>query len=344
MTAERLSWRAGFELELLAPRGASRRTLAAELSARYGGSVRAVWHEDSEPTPVPGLGGRFLHLTQGFEVIDGNGVSMCSLVDDITIRAELDANAPARSPWTRILTDEPRLLRLLEQRCDPAAPLESLLDPVAELFGETPQVIGKVVRLDTRGATVALATGAGGARERPCEIVTPPLVDGHLEILASLLEPARSLGFSVPVEAAVHIHYDAAPFRDPAAMANLIRLFADCREQLWAALGTNPNCRRLAPLPEPLILAARGRPTLDELRLAASGGGLSKFYDVNLANVLCPNPIRDTVEVRILPGSLDAAGVVKQAAIVERLLDRCLDPTPIETTEDPVRKASTHSS
>lgn len=108
------------------------------------------------------------------------------------------------------------------------------------------------------------------------------------------------------------IHYDAEPFRDPAALASLIRAFTHWREPLRDRLGTNPRCRRIAPLPEPLVAAVQGTPTLEQLQLAARESGLSKFYDLNLANLLCPNPIRDTVEIRILPGGLDAADVVDE--------------------------------
>ena len=66
--------RTGFEIELMAPPGLSRRTLARDLAARHGGQVLPVWHHDSEPSLVPGLG-RFLHLTQGFEVRKPDGTT-----------------------------------------------------------------------------------------------------------------------------------------------------------------------------------------------------------------------------------------------------------------------------
>jgi Putative amidoligase enzyme len=329
MDAEQLRWRSGFELELLAPRGSDRRSLAEELAARHSGTVRTIWHEDSEPADIPSLGGRFLHLTQGFEASVADGTPLCALVDDITIRSDLDPRAEAPPGWLRVLTDDPRLLHLLARRCHPASPLDTVLDPVAALFGDTAERIGNIWRLDTRGATVALASPAGGERERPCEIVTPPLATDHFAALEALLSPARDLGFTVPVEAAVHIHYDGAAFRDPAALANLVRLFAFWREPLHAALDTNPHCRRLAALPDQLVEAVTGTPSMAELRAAGRDGKLTKFFDVNLTNVLLDHPVRDTVEIRILPGSLDAADVVRRAATVERLLDRCLDPTPI---------------
>ncbi|GGN71265.1 hypothetical protein GCM10010112_38460 [Actinoplanes lobatus] len=322
--------RIGFEIELMAPPGVSRRTLALDLAGRCGGSVRPVWHHDSEPSLVPGLG-RFLHLTQGFEVRRPDGSPLCTLVDDITLTHGLDPRAPALPGWFRVLTDDTRLLRLLSARCDPGTTLPRVLEPAADLWGTTVERHGDIYRLnDAAGATIALASPAGGERERPCEIITPPLSADHHAELSFLLGAARGLGFTVPHEAAVHLHVDGGPFRSPAALANLIRLFAHWREPLRTLLATNPACRRLAPLPEPLVDVVAGAPTTAELRQAAQTGQITKFYDVNLTQVLTDAPpLRDTVEIRILPGAIDADEIVHRAALVELLLDRCLDPTPI---------------
>jgi hypothetical protein len=315
--------RVGFELELLAPKGSSRRTLADELAARCGGSARPVWHVDSEPVPVESLGGRFIHLTQGFEVRRASGEVLCTLVDDITITADLDRSAPALPGWHRLLTDDLRFAWLLERHCDAAAPVETVLDPAARLWCAAVETVGNVRRLDVRGATVALAAPSGGERERPCEIVTPPIAEGHAERLEELLEPARDLGFTVPREAAVHLHLDGKPFREPATLANVVRLFAHWRDQLRTRLATNPECRRLQPLPAELVAVADGEPSYDELRDAAARSGLSKFFDVNLTQLFRENPLRDTLEIRILPGAIHPADVIGPAVIIERLLDRC---------------------
>jgi hypothetical protein len=324
----KLRHRIGFELELLAPRGSSRRTLAEALARECDGEVRPVWHHDSEPAPVPRLQGRFLHLTQGFEVVRGSGDLVCALVDDVTIVAELDPGAPAPRGWHRLLTDDARLLELLARHSDPGGPLETALEGVAALWGECVERIGHVRRLDVAGATIALATPSGGERERPCEIVTPPLVTDHAEALEELLTTARSLGFTVPLEAAVHLHFDGAPFREPRAFANVVRLFGHWREPLRTLLATNPRCRRLAALPDELIDAADADASWDELRAAATRGGLTKFFDVNLTQVLRESPTRDTLEVRILPGTLSADEVTERAELVENLLDRCCESTP----------------
>ena len=144
-----------------------------------------------------------------------------------------------------------------------------------------------------------------------------------------LLHVAREFGFTVPAEAAVHVHHDGEPFRSAAALANVVRLFGWWRPALHALLGTNPACTRLAPLPAAVVDAAAGTPTYEELRDAANVGGLTKFFDVNLTALFVDNPVRNTLEVRILPGSIDTRSIVHGAALVEALLDRCLLDAPI---------------
>jgi hypothetical protein len=332
--------RIGFEIELLAPPDGSRSDLAAEIARLEGGSVRPVFHGDSQPSLVPGMG-HFLTLTQGFAVDGPGGEVLCTLVDDITVRAGLDPGAPPRSGWSRILSDEARLLRLAERYCDPAAGPAEVLDPLAEVFGVPTEPLGDVVRLnDASGATVAVATGLPGERHRPCEVVTAPLAQGHREALEALLAPARSLGFVVPEEAAVHLHLDGAPFRTVATFCNVVRLFARWREPLWRLLDTNPRCQRLAAVPEPMVALAEdpatGRLGWEEFVGQVRGTGLRKFMDVNLTQLVAPRPIRDTLEVRILPGSRDGATIVHQAAVVERLLERCRDERPLPAPSVPL--------
>lgn len=329
--------RIGFEIELIAPPGASRLTLAQDLAARCGGEVRPVWHSDSEPSLVPGLG-RFLHLTQGFEVRRRDGSLLCGLVDDVTLLADLNPRVPPPPGWFRILSDDPRLLRLIARHSDPGGTPGTALDETAELWGASVERHGEIYRLgDATGATIALAAPQGAERERPCEIVTPPLARDHRRFLDELLAPARELGFTVPVEAAVHLHLDGAPFREPHALANVVRMFAGWREPLRTVLQTNPACRRLQPLPEPLVAAVRGVPSWAQLQAAAAEGGLTKFFDVNLTQLFKDVPIRDTVEIRILPGSIDADEILHRAALVELLLDRCQDPAPFPAAPaDPV--------
>jgi len=289
--------------------------------------------------------GHFWHLTPAFTVYDRDGTLVATLVDDITLVADLlrereqgSPPRPATHEWYRVLCDEPRLLRLVDDHSDPSAVLADALDAVAVLFGASVEAVGTVRRLQDRaGATIALAAPLAPGRERPCEIITPPLVRDHERALEALLAPARDLGFTVPIEAAVHLHVDAAPFRTAWAFANLVRLFGHWRDVLRTALGTNPACTRLQPLPPALldlVDAADGNgPTLlpdwPRLQAAARETGLTKYYDVNLTALLTDAPARDTVEVRILPGALHADAITSRAALLERLLERCCDPQPL---------------
>jgi hypothetical protein len=347
--------RIGFEIELLAPKGANRRTLADRISAEQGGHVSRFFHTDSEPSLVPGMG-HFWHLTPGFAVHDQQGAQIASLVDDITIMAGLagDRERAAASPGRpesdehlyRFLSDDGRLLRLVADHTPPDTPFSRVLDDAAALFGSTVETVGVVRRLrDRAGASIALATSLAAGRERPCEIVTPPLSRDHETALEALLRPARELGFTVPLEAAVHLHVDAAPFRSASAFSNLVRLFGHWRDALHVVLGTNPACTRLQPLPSRLLELVEA-PDADggseserwaRLQKAARSTGLSKYFDVNLTALLTDTPSRDTVEVRILPGSLSASDVVSRAALVEALLARCCEPGafPRPTATDP---------
>ncbi|MDR7383043.1 amidoligase family protein [Promicromonospora iranensis] len=331
-TINTLTSRIGFEIELLAPAGSDRQTLADAVAARGGGRVHRSFHTDSEPSPVPGVG-VFRHLSPAFDVVDGAGAPVARLVDDITLVSDLTGTTarPGHSGWYRVLCDEPRLLRLIERCADPYAALADVLAPVAELFGTQVELRGGSARVnDATGATVAVVMPLPAGRERPCEVITPPITTDHGRRLDELLTPARDLGFTVPAEAAVHLHLDGASFRRSPAFANLVRLFGHWREPLWEALGTNAACRRLAPLPGELVrLVEREDQSWAELRAAARGLGLTKYADVNLTQLVAASPVRDTVEVRLLPGALDASDIVGRAVLVERLLLRCLDDTPI---------------
>ncbi|MEZ0163379.1 amidoligase family protein [Kineococcus sp. LSe6-4] len=306
--------RTGFEVELLAPRGASRLDLAVELARRCAGRVLWRFHVDTESSAAPGVR-TFWHLTPAFDVLDGAGRLRCSLVDDTTIVADLDATAPPRPGWFRVLSDDPRLLRLVQRYADPEEGIGSVLAPVAEVFGAPVVEVGGVHRLDdVAGATIALAAPLPGERERPCELVTPPFTEDHGERLEELLGPARDLGFSVPLEAAVHVNLDAGPFRDVAVFRRLVELFAG-REDLHRRFGTNPHCRRLGALPPDLVdLVGAEWAGWEPLRAAAARTAVTKYCDVDVTRVLGVRSGPDVLEVRLLPGSDDGVAIARQAA------------------------------
>ncbi|MCO1656215.1 amidoligase family protein [Pseudonocardia humida] len=324
-----LQSRVGFEIELLTPRGSSRADLAAAIAAGSGGRVERAFHRDSEPSAVPGMGS-FRHLTPAFDVVDAEGAPVCSVVDDVTIVAGLDVRAVPAPGWYRMLTDDARLLNLLAGVCDPQAEQGEVLKPVAALFGTEVLAAGPSIFrvVDRDGASVAMAAPLPGERERPAEIITPPLERDHAAALDRLLGPARALGCAVPVEAAVHLHLDAAPFRAPRAFANVVALFGRWRPALWRLLGTNPACRRLAAPPQALldrVDALRGLGTWAEVPAALADVELTKYSDVNLLHVLRAPRVKDTLEVRILPGADAAEAIVERAALVEGLLRLCVE-------------------
>ncbi len=288
--------------------------------------MQTFFHHDTEPSLVDGRA-VFHHLTKGFVVLDDAGEARCRLVDDVTIRNDLESTAPPAGPeWYRVLSDEPRLLRLIDRLADPLAPADAVLDPVAEAFGtEVERRPDGRYRLDDRGgATVAMVTPQGGERERACELITPPIDRDHRTRLEALLAPARRLGFVVPDEAAVHIHLDAAPFRSAAGVAALVEMFATDRDDLWRTIGTNPRCRRLAPLPAELVEAVgspgfSARPWPEVLELLRSLP-LTKYSDCNLVNLRDATIGKDTVEMRILPGAADADSILDGVAELRRRL------------------------
>lgn len=310
--------RVGVEVELMAPRGRTRRDLALALMPP-GGHIEPVLQADSEPSLVPGTP-VFENLTLGFSVTDANGRPIARLVDDLTLQDDLDRQAAPLPGWWRVVGDDRRLLHLVRRHGRADQGPEGALEPVAALFGvEVEQLPGGLRRVrDPDGMPIALAAPLPGERERACELVTPPLGPLPRPTLAAALEallaPARALGFFVPSEAAVHVHLDADPLRDSAAFARAVRGLHRSSASLRAALGTNPRCRRLAPFPPALLqmIEAPGFASLPwhQARARLRGLSLSKYMDFNLRGVVHDIPGKPTFEVRIFPGSDRAEPIV----------------------------------
>lgn len=316
--------RVGVELELLAPVGSSRAELASVLAGPRG-SVSRFLHPDSEPALVPGVP-VFETLTPGFLALDAQGRERARLVDDLTLQADLDRKAPPLPGWWRVLSDDRRVLHLVRRhgRAD-AGPWEALA-PLADLFGtEVEQMDGGLLRVrDPDGSPLALAAPLPGERWRPCEVVSPPLgpfTPRQLHrALDALLAPARALGFTVPVEAAVHLHLDAAPWRETAAFVRLVELVNDCLPDWIERERSNPANRRRGPWPPELMALVR-QPGFVALPWPLARARLrelapSKYHDVNLRNLVFDVPGKPTLELRFLPGSIEAGPVV---AAFERL-------------------------
>lgn len=333
-------WSLGFEIELLMPRGATRRDLAVALAGSANG-VRPAWHLDSEPSLVPNAP-IFHNLTPAFDAFDTTGQPIARVTDDLTLQDDLDRKAAPRDGWYRIVGDDGRLLRLVARHADPSAPLERVLEPLASLFGGQITVsTGRIHRLaDATRAPVAMAAPLPGERERTAEIAAVPWSDDAEPPLTHLLSTAAGLGATVPVEAALHLHADARPFADGATLQRLARLYLGQEARLRQLVGTNPRCRRLGPWSDRLrnALMAPDLPDLppDALRarLAALGTGaegVSKYVDLNVKNLVFDTPGKSTIEWRILPATLSVEHNLRLIALYDALLRRALDPRAVRT-------------
>lgn len=325
MPASPLSWKLGVEVELLAPPGRSRRDLADHVAAAAAGTVRRIFYPQAENALVPGVP-VFETLTLGFAAQDAAGRPLGRFVDDLTLQTDLAAKAPPKPGWYRIAADDARLARLIARHCDAEAPLDRVLEPARALFGGdlTPHD-GGIWRLsDPAGASIALAAPLPGERERPCEVITEPIASDHARALDTLLAPARDLGFLLPDEGAVHLHFDGRPLASAPVLQRLVRVLAEHASSLRRICRTNPKCRRLGPFGQDLLQAIfapdfAGLPwEAARQRLAAAGA--TKYCDVNIRNLLSGDPAKFTLEVRILGPTLDTDEILDRARMFEDIL------------------------
>lgn len=308
----------GVELELMAPRGCSRREVATAIASKLDGRIVQVFHPDSEPSLVPGTP-VFENLTLGFEVVREDGTRIARVVDDLTLQADLDRGAAPVPGWFRIVSDDRRILHLVRRhgRAD-RGPREAL-EPVARLFGtEVTEQDGILGVADPDGSPVAMGAPLPGERERPCELVTAPIPRTQLyDALSALLDAVGDLGLSIANEAATHIHVDRRPFEDARVVRELVRTWEAQRGPICVAVGTNPRCSRLGHW-TPALRELVEEPGFSDLSWPAAKArlgalGLSKFVDVNLKGLAHDIPGKPTIEARFFPGAGDAATVVEMA-------------------------------
>lgn len=331
----------GLEIELMAPLGKSRKDLANAIASRLGGSVRRFFHPQGEPSKVPDTP-VFENLTLGFIVENRQGNTLAQCVDDLTLQADLTQEHPPIPGWYRIVSDDARLLRLGMRHMDAEAPLETVMNPLAALFGSTPQVgEGGMYRVgDELDSPIAMGAPLPGERERPCELVSAPITENHQEQIEALLAPARELGFTIPVEGAIHIHFDAKPLCSAATFANLVRFLGIYSDAVRDHFATNPNCSRLGRWPVEIfdVISSEGFTELswDEAREKLSVIKLTKFCDFNLFNMVQSLPGKHTFEVRIFPVWMESEKIVQAATFFSTILDWAKDnggklkPVPTE--------------
>ncbi len=330
--------RTGFELELLAPPGGSRADLAEALAAELGGRVEHGFkfhgggrHHD---------GRRICKLSPAWRVIDAQDRRLCELVDDVTIAAQLDRSAPRDDELHRLITDDVRLASWIERRCwgssrDATSSLQALLDAFDARIGEPGKHGVKRPEqravLDPHGYILCVIARLEIDRQRVCELVTRPLGrDERLEQIGWLLRVARARDFSIPKEAALHLHLDAEPWRDTAPLCRLLHHAARARDSLHETFETNPRCRRLRPLDDDLqalveetwqhLQARADPPPFEDFAAEIRDAGLDKFVDVNVQGVVLPFPRQPTLELRFLPMSFDLDRIEAQLEQLENLL------------------------
>ena len=74
-------------------------------------------------------------------------------------------------------------------------------------------------------------------------------------------------------------------------------------------LEPNPRCRKLGPFPPDVVRVAKTATADLSFETLAAGlllGGLHRAVDLNLLGLVERYPKQPTIEVRCLPGSLDA--------------------------------------
>lgn len=332
-----LNWKIGFEIELIAPRGLSRKNLAELIAEAHNARVRRFFHPQSELSQVPGTP-LFHNLTLGFEISDRQGNLIARCVDDLTLVDDLDKTHEPQPGWYRIVSDDTRFLQLVTCQTDPASELTEVLKPIASLFATTPKAgPGGMVRVaDHTGNPIAIAAPLPGERERPCELITPPIDSNHFERLENLLSLARALGFTIPTEGATHLHFDAEPLCSAKIFANLVNLLWTYGTSLKRLVGTNFNCRRLGIWDEELLVVVNeadfGELSWLDAKARLAKLQLTKYCDFNLKNLVHSIPNKHTFEARIFPSWIHPQPMLEAAALMEAILRYAAESSKIPAT------------
>lgn len=320
------SARLGFEIELLAPPGLTRRDLAKLIAARSGGSVRAAMAPCTELGRSGTPTSRY-SLRPAFDALDGAGRPQARLVDDVTILSDLDRDASGRDSWGRIVSPNWGVIQAISRHANASRRVVDWLSPLRQSHHARIEHFDtdKARAIDRSGTTLAVATLLPGERERVAEVVSPPLKDGHHRWLSFVLSCASELGFTVPSEAAVHVHLDGESLRDARLFQAFVAGFVGSRDELRRRVETNHACRALGPWPDDFLavvmqdqFATMPWPQArDQLRATS----VSKHCDLNVLGVLGLAK-QNTVEFRFFPGSNDPKTILDWAYLATRSLAR----------------------
>ena len=319
-----LDWKIGVEIELMAPKGGSRRDLANAIAQHYRGTFHPFFHPQSEASKVPGKT-LFHNLTSGFQAVDSNSNMIAQCVDDFTLQRDFDKKCPPKPGWYRIVSDDSRLLHLIIQQSDPSASMTGVLSPIAELFGTSLEIEQMVKVVDATGASVAIAAPLPGERERSCELITAPMNTHHFERLDTLLKIAKNLGFTAPHEGATHIHFDASSLHLVPYLVNLTHLLWTFGDDLKKLFNTNPHCCRLGRWSKEMYEFIQ-YPDFLNLSWEKATKRLTqfkptKYCDFNIKNLIEANRNKHTFEVRIFPVWLDAQRIINATELFVAIMN-----------------------
>ena len=219
------------ELEWLAPAGKTRFDLARALAKLAGGALRLSFKYHGHgllPDGRPDC-----HLTPAAKVMV-KGKWFASVVDDPTIVDDLASDSTELMRIAR--TDDVRLALWVERNCP------GHFAPLQKTFAATEVEEGFV---DPWGQPLTRWHHVPAERARVCEVVMRPLSREELApTLRKVMKLASSLGFTVPAEAAIHAHFDAAPFQSTAVMRRLISKWSNERPRWLSRF--QPNQRQAA--------------------------------------------------------------------------------------------------
>ena len=320
-----LKSRIGFEIELLAPKGKSRLDLADAIARFYSGTVKRVFHPQVEPIHIPN-NPIFENLTLGFKIYSSSGELIALCLDDLTLQTDLDKSVSPKDNWYRIVSDDSRLLQLVTCQVNAELPINNVLIKIAELYHTTVQSDNSGMKrvVDLANQTITIAAPLPGERERACELVTAPIKNHHQDQLNNLLNIAKSLDFTIPSEGATHLHFEAFELHSAHIIKNIVNLFGTYDELLMVLFNTNNKCIRLGKWHQSIfdLVDKPWFPTLswqqvkDEFRRLP----LTKYCNYNLINIIHEIQEKPTLEVRILPSTLDPFEITCAASVIEKLL------------------------
>jgi hypothetical protein len=299
----------GFELELIAPDGESRASIAAHLAEVHSCTVGSYFHRESDLWPGDPASKSFHCLTRAF-LLENDAGWQLKVANDMTIGRQIDLETSVSGDWYHILSDDIRIVDLIHTHCNAVDKTEEVLLPMAGLFGTQLQREDDIIKVvGPRSSLVCAAHARFSDRSRICEIITAPITRGHRQRLVSIIGATREMGCQIPLEAAFHIHFDGADFLDTRPFLRLIRYFHAWSGILRALIPPNPNCIRLGGYEDCVVEYAFDRDN-DRRSWAETVASMKKlravkYCDFNFVNLLSARPEKTTVEIRTIPMTFD---------------------------------------